>query len=194
MDQLLEKLAISKAIMDKHNQIKRGSTPDQSININKPELEDFSAPAINYNIPQEFLSESDLPITHKKTTNQPISKDSILNSKLPDEIKKLMIENPIAQSNPMINSTTVLSDELVEKATKLMGTNKTEYQPVTKINTTESKPNNSDLRKMIKEVVKEVLKESGLISESISKTNETLSLRVGQHIFEGKVTKIKKLS
>jgi hypothetical protein len=70
-------------------------------------------------------------------------------------------------------------------------------EPAKKINTTESKVtsinNNSDLRKLLKEVVKEVLKENGLISESSSKTNEVLSLRVGQHIFEGKITKIKKV-
>ena len=33
--------------------------------------------------------------------------------------------------------------------------------------------------------------QNAIISEE--KTNETLSLRVGKHIFEGKVTKIKKV-
>ena len=47
---------------------------------------------------------------------------------------------------------------------------------------------------MIKEVVQEVLKENGLIVESTSKSNEVLSFRVGQHIFEGKITKIKKIA
>ena len=61
--------------------------------------------------------------------------------------------------------------------------------------------NNSDLKQMIRDVVrdtvrdvvKEELKNSGLLSESTQKANETLSLRVGKHIFEGKVTKIKKV-
>ena len=45
--------------------------------------------------------------------------DAIKNSKLPDEIKRLMMEHPIAQpSSPMGN--TVLSDELIEKASRLM--------------------------------------------------------------------------
>jgi hypothetical protein len=198
MEQLLEKLAISKAIMDKHNQIKRGNATESPINISTPELQEFNAPVGNYNIPQEFLSEG-LP-TQSPTRNsaQPTTSDSIMKSKLPDEIKKLMIENPITPSNPLSNTSSVLSDELVEKASRLMGTSKPNFEPAKKITTTESKTNNlnnnSDLRKLLKEVVQEVLKENGLISESTSKTNEVLSLRVGQHIFEGKITKIKKIS
>jgi hypothetical protein len=46
---------------------------------------------------------------------------------------------------------------------------------------------------MLKEVVKEVLKENGLLIESVNKTNETMVIRVGQHIFEGKISKIKKV-
>jgi hypothetical protein len=46
---------------------------------------------------------------------------------------------------------------------------------------------------MIQEAVREVLSENGLITESVSKTNDVFSFRVGSHIFEGKVTKIKKL-
>jgi hypothetical protein len=44
-------------------------------------------------------------------------KDAVLNSKLPDEIKKLMIENPIVQ--PQMNGPT-LSDELLDGAARLM--------------------------------------------------------------------------
>jgi hypothetical protein len=46
---------------------------------------------------------------------------------------------------------------------------------------------------MLKEVVKEVLTENGILSESSQKTNETFSFKVGKHLFEGNVTKIKKL-
>lgn len=195
MDQLLEKLAVSKAIMDRHNQIKRGNATEPVINIDRPELQDFSSPTANYNIPQEFLSEVNIPTPKKTSTNQPMTKDSIMNSKLPDEIKKLMIENPIVATNPLVNSGSVLSDELVEKATKLMGTSKPDLEPAKKIsNISQPKVDNSDLKKMIKEVVEEVLKENGLIVESTSKTSEMVSIRVGQHVFEGKISKIKKIS
>lgn len=195
MDQLLEKLAISKAIMDKHNQIKRGGATEPAINsFEMPQVQDFSAPMANYNIPQEFLSEENIPVA-KKTSNQPMSEDAIMKSRLPDEIKKLMIENPIVATNPLVNSGIALSDEMIEKATKLMGTNKPELQPARKItNTPQPQANNNDLKKMIKEVVQEVLKENGLIAESTSKTSEIVSIKVGQHIFEGKITKIKKIA
>jgi hypothetical protein len=49
------------------------------------------------------------------------------------------------------------------------------------------------VRDTVRDVVKEELQSAGLISEGEQKTNETLSLRVGKHIFEGKVLKIKKV-
>jgi hypothetical protein len=47
---------------------------------------------------------------------------------------------------------------------------------------------------MLKEVVEEVLLENGILAESTQKSNEVFSFKVGKHIFEGKVTKIKKIS
>ena len=41
---LMEKLAISKAIMDKHNNIGRGQVPNQTFNIPQPELQEFQVP------------------------------------------------------------------------------------------------------------------------------------------------------
>jgi hypothetical protein len=37
------------------------------------------------------------------------------------------------------------------------------------------------------------LTEKGMVVESASKTKEQISFRVGQHVFEGVVTKIKKM-
>jgi hypothetical protein len=54
--------------------------------------------------------------------------------------------------------------------------------------------NNKQLREMLKEVVEEVLLENGILAESTQKSNEVFSFKVGKHIFEGKVTKIKKIS
>jgi DUF917 family protein len=50
------------------------------------------------------------------------------------------------------------------------------------------------LQKMINEAVNKALQENGLIMESSEKSNEIFSFKVGKHVFEGKVTKIKKLS
>jgi hypothetical protein len=49
------------------------------------------------------------------------------------------------------------------------------------------------VRDTVRDVVREELKSSGFITESESKTNERLQFRVGKHIFEGVVTKIKKI-
>jgi hypothetical protein len=49
------------------------------------------------------------------------------------------------------------------------------------------------LKSIIRDTITEVLTEKGLVAESSSKTKESISFRVGQHVFEGFVTKIKKM-
>ncbi len=192
---LIQKLMISKKIMDKHNQTPRSANPN--IDTTSPEVQSFNIPNANYNIPndisisgeqtqnlnQPYLSEASIP----KQSSGEITEDKILNSKLPDEIKKLMIEHPIQQPN---SGGPTLSNDLVEKASKLMnkGSNNNVVQksnnPVSTI------PNN--FREVLKEVVTEVLTDSGVISESSSKSNELFTFKVGKHIFEGKVVKVRK--
>jgi uncharacterized protein YneF (UPF0154 family) len=185
MSDLMQKLAISKAIMDRHNGINRGQSSSSPMNINQPSLDEFQTPRANYNLPQEFMSESK-PMSTEAPVN---TKDKILNSRLPDEIKKLMLENPIHVSNPLSPSSSVLSDELVEKASKLMGTKKPQQSPQSQGQNT----SDSNLRQIMKEVVQEVLKENGLITESSSKTDEVMMIKVGKHLFEGKISRVKKL-
>lgn len=180
---------VSKAIMDKHSSIPRSATNGATYNI--PQVDEFQAPQANYNIPQNFLGEESVP--QKKYTDSTPDKDSILNSKLPDEIKRLMMENPIQKPS---QPTAVLSDELVEAASRLMKTNargevlQEKKQP---IKDTVSSSSNLEIKTLVKEAVREILKESGLLLESENKSNDIFSFRVGQHIFEGKVTKIKKV-
>lgn len=209
MDQLMQKLMISKAIMDKTDGIKR--TDSREMNSPSNMVETFNMPQAKYNIPQEFLQEqpsmqqmsqpylSSLPVENTKPVGVPTI-DAIKNSRLPDEIKKLMMEHPISQpqqANP------TLSSDLVERAARLMKENPGNYVPdsaKSKQQTPSTQPSpvtNIDyklLQKMINEAVNSALKENGLLMESSEKTNELFSFKVGKHIFEGKVTKIKKLS
>lgn len=196
MDQLLQKLMVSKAIMDKSDRINRGSA-QPPINMNPISMDNFDVPQAKYNIPSDILQESQ-PQVMRQNPERPLKTptvDAIKNSKLPDEIKRLMIEHPIAQ--PQMQTSTTLSDELIEKASRLMKENSNNYTPEsakTKKQTTQSSNiDYSIIRSMIKEVVEETLKENGMITESSEKTNEVFSFKVGKHIFEGKVTKIKKL-
>ena len=211
MDRLMEILALSKAIMDKADGIKNsnsmnGGLPPTSLQqMNSPES--FNIPTAKYNIPAEFLQESEqtqqpylsnIPRENTKPVGVP-TVDAIKNSKLPDEIKRLMMEHPIGQ--PQQQPTTI-SNDVIEKATRLMNVNKEGYipesaKPKQSSVATPQQSNGIDyklIKKMINEAVNEALHENGLITESSEKSNEVFSFKVGKHIFEGKVTKIKKLS
>jgi hypothetical protein len=194
-EDLMRKLMISKKIMDVHNSTPRGQVSGNYPST--PELQEFQAPQANYNIPQDIMMESSAPQQPQQFGN---SKDRILASKLPDEIKRLMIEHPISQPSSMGGGGSVLSNELVEKAARLMkndvANNANPYQPKKQSIQEYSRPQdtNSSLdRDTLKEVIKEVLSENGLLVESTSKSNDMFQFRVGSHIFEGKVTKIKKV-
>jgi hypothetical protein len=207
MDRLMEKLAMSKAIMDKTEGIKRGEASSaSSLSSTQNLIQDFDMPAAKYNIPSEYLQEErqqpvfqNEPRANTKPVGVP-SVDAIKNSKLPDEIKRLMMEHPIAQ--PAQQSTTI-SDDIIERAARLMKENGNNYVPESAKPKTEqpkAQPTNNSsidyklIQKMINEAVKSALKENGLITESSEKSNEIFSFKVGKHVFEGKVNKIKKLS
>lgn len=201
---------MAKAIMDRNTQMDKGMTqkPDRH-SLSEMQMEDFEVPQAKYNIPQEFLAEAPrsstphpmmggMPMadmssaTPKPFMNKPYpqaSVDAIQNSKLPDAIKKLMIEHPIEKPNQ--GNGVTLTDELVEKASRLMGTKKPTVNESVK---SQPQVDSSGLRKMMKEVVKEVLKENGMLTESSEKSNDSFKFQVGKHIFEGKLTRIKKLS
>ena len=199
MSDLMQKLAISKKIMDAHSGINRGSVAPN------PVLENFETPNASYNIPQEYMGE----VAQQKPSfdpTQPLEESRIKNSKLPDEIKRLMIEQPIVQPSSM-NGGSVISDNIIEGAQRLMGMNPNtpnQQQPI-KESTTTKQPssafNMNEMKSMIrdvvrdtvKDVVREELKEAGMLVESTSNSNDTLQFKVGNHLFIGKVTKIKKL-
>jgi hypothetical protein len=187
---LIQKLMISKQIMDKHNGMSRNQS--QGNVLSSPMVEEFSPVQGTYNIPSDVLSETSAVPT-KINTELPTS-DRILNSRLPDEIKKLMMEHPIQQPTMGVSTGSVLSNELVEKASRLMNTNakgdllQQPNRPQQQIN--ESVPNSNNIR----ETMEEVLKENGLLVESESKSNDLFKFRVGDHIFEGKIVRVKKVA
>ena len=201
----MSKLIASKAIMDspkfgKSNSGMGGGLPSTS-------LQEFDMPQAKYNIPQEFLQEapqsnqpylSELPRVNTKPVGNP-TVDAIKNSKLPDEIKKLMMEHPISQ--PQQQSVATLSDDLIEKASRLMKKNDSGYVPesakpkqVQQQTQTNGSIDYKLIKKMISEAVNEALEENGLLVESTENSKEVFSFKVGKHVFEGKVTKIKKLA
>jgi hypothetical protein len=197
-DDLIKKLMVSKQIMDKHNTMGRNGMSNPNINesIN---VATYDTPPATYNLPQDLMEDVTPSTYTPPTTQQPLTKDRVMASKLPDAIKQLMIEHPIAQPTSMGGGTT-LSNDLIEKAARLMNTNAKGDQinptanrrPVQEQVT--SAPSTNELKKMIRETIEEVLGENGLLTESTTKSNEVFSFKVGKHIFEGKVTKIKKIA
>ena len=196
---LMEKLAVSKKIMEKHN----GTPRAQGGSL--PMADNSNA---TYNIPQDMLQQPPQQqqpnIPTPSMSNEPVTENAIKNSKLPDAIKRLMLENPIVQ--PQSNGP-ALSNDIIEGAARLMKNNSTS-QPNELVNTQQplkevssSTSLNNDLKQMIRDVVRdtvrdvvrEELKSSGMVTEGNQKVNETLSLRVGKHVFEGKVLKVKKV-
>jgi len=189
---LIQKLMISKQIMDKHNGMTRNQS--QGNVLTSPMVEEYSPVQASYNLPPDLLSETNVTPT-KVNTELPTS-DRILNSRLPDDIKKLMMEHPIQQPNMGVSTGSVLSNELVEKASRLMNTNAkgdVMQQPRKQQQINESMPN-PNLKSIIRETMEEVLKENGLLIESETKSNDLFKFRVGDHIFEGKIVRVKKVS
>jgi hypothetical protein len=203
MSDLMQKLAVSKKIMDKHN-----GTPRNQSGGSLPMSENINA---TYNVPQDMLQQQvpqqQVPqqqVPQSTNNGGPVTENAIKNSKLPDDIKKLMLENPIVQ--PQSNSPT-LTDDIIQGATRLMNNNTSpqtgplQNEGNTVISNSSTIPNNGDLKQMIRDVVRdtvrdvvrEELKSSGIVTEGNQKVNETLSLRVGKHVFEGKVLKVKKV-
>ena len=206
-EDLMQRLAVSKKIMDRQSSIKRGDLP-QHINTT-PMLESFETPQATYNLPQEFLSEQPQTQRSNFDPTKPIEQTKILNSKLPDEIKKLMIEQPIVQPNSM--GSTTISNDIIEGAQRLMKMDKPNMvqdnvtaQPKTQQKqqpTTNTSFNMNEMKTMIRDVIRdtvrdvirEELQEAGILSESTENANEVIQFKVGKHIFMGKVTKIQKL-
>jgi hypothetical protein len=196
---LMQRLAVSKKIMEKTEQIKRGDAR----NIN-PSVENFEPVNGKYNLPEELLAEDTQKTYHDPS--RPLDEDRIMSSKLPEEIKRLMIEKPIVQPNSTAGAT--LSNEIIEGAARLMKKDKisetpqiqtpkqkiSESIPTSNINMSDIKTIIRDtVRDTVRDVVREELRDAGMLVESTTNTNETIQFKVGNTLFVGKVLKIKKM-
>jgi hypothetical protein len=186
---LMQKLVKSKAIMDKHNTMGRGNASGMPL----MEGMNMDIPNARYNIPDDILAENEMtaPVMPLRTPETP-STEAIKKSRLPDEIKRIMIEHPIAQPTPQ-SSRSILSDSMIEKATQLMGNKPKQTVVEQQQQSNTPKIDAEYIKKIVKETVKSTIKEMGLLTESTEKSDEFFQFRVGSHIFEGKIQKIKKI-
>ena len=150
---------------------------------------------------QEAKRVGNLEAMSKKPTT-----DKIQSSKLPDAIKKLMVEHPI----PEVNFQNSLPDELIENVSKKM--KKLGDLPASSVNNNirstqssspKTKSNNriksSDLKNIIRQTIIETIDDlvDERISERLSESNgskESIQLVVGNTVFRGNITSTKKLS
>lgn len=135
--------------------------------------------------------------TKNPVSDQKVDLERIKKSNLPDNIKQLMIENPIEQVNPMAND---LPSDFINEVSKKMS-EQNQYGPGAQQRPQNFSQNNAnfnppDLKRIIKESVKEVLDE--MLGDTIQNLNESknikenLAIKVGDTLFTGKITKVKK--
>lgn len=165
--------------------------------MNKVETGSFERGNVNEQIlrsdPEEVVSMHQ-PQQHRQPVQPNI--DRISNSKLPDAIKRAMIENPI----PQISLNDSLDLNFVEKTKKLMeseGVSTKRSAPKQQSNV--SYQNNSDLIPIIENIVRKTVTEildsklnQILTAQQTLSINENLVLKVGDSIFKGKITGVNK--
>lgn len=188
---LMAKLVMAKKVMDK---VETGTYEKGNTNINTNITE-------SYNIPEEYMDVTEEPVINNRNVNLPPSIDRIQNSKLPDAVKKAMIEKPIQQIQSIsLNET--LDMNFIKGAKRLMeqeGVSTKKQQPQ---NIRQSQPqqygSNIDMNAiavLIENTVRKVLDEKLnqiLTAQTTASINENLVLKVGDSIFKGKITGVNK--
>lgn len=165
--------------------------------MNKVDGGDYQKGNVNEELlrsaPEDILKSQQLQntATQRPVGNPSVSK--IQNSKLPDAIKKAMIENPI----PQISLSDTLDMNFVQGAKRLM-----EQEGVSKKQTpqkqTSTSTGNIDMNAiavLIENTVRKVLDEKLnqiLTAQQTTTINENLVLKVGDSVFKGKITGVNK--
>ena len=189
-NELMLRLANAKKVM---NKVETGDYTTG--NINEASL--VSDESDDYALADRMLTESE-PVV--PTTSAPVitDVDRINNSKLPEAIKRAMIENPIAQ----ISLNDSLNMDFVKKTKQIMESEGVSLKPTNRpaqrqpqrqtgggsININEMA---AALTPIIENIVRKVLDEKLnqiLTAHTTATINENLVLKVGDTIFKGKLT------
>lgn len=166
--------------------------------MNKVDSGNFERGHINESMllsdPEELMRSQEPSQPRKVLGNPSISK--IQNSKLPDVIKKAMIEHPIEQMQSIsLNDT--LDMDFIKGAKRLMEqegvSTKTSTQP--KLPIVNNNIDMNAIATLIENTVRKVMDEKLnqiLTASTTSSINENLVLKVGDSIFRGKITGVNK--
>jgi len=176
---LMQRLAQAKKVMNKVDggNYERGHVNEEMLRSN----------------PEDLMNSQDLPQQSSTKQMGMPSVDKIQNSKLPDAIKKAMIENPIQQIS--LNDT--LDMDFLKGAKRLMeqeglGKKQPQQKQVVQYN---SNIDMGAIATLIENTVRKVMDEKLnqiLTASTTSSINENLVLKVGDSIFKGKITGVNK--
>jgi hypothetical protein len=169
--------------------------------LNKVETGDFERGNVNEEIlrsnPEDIQDVTNNTIRQPQTHN--IQK--IQDSKLPDAIKRAMIENPI----PQISLNDSLDLNFIEKTKKLMESEGVATKKTTQSSKSSTSPqvNSSDLVKQLTPIIENIVRKTVmeimdtklnqiLTAQQTLSINENLVLKVGDSVFKGKITGVNK--
>jgi hypothetical protein len=194
-DDLMSKLSAAKKIMNTNvKPTKKGVNNYVDYDDETPINEN-----VVYSDPEGLLDTQQL-VSVPRNTSATTSINRINESRLPENIKRAMIENPIVQ--PDISLTNSLDIKLVQKAKKLMddgNPNKQiqeSRQPVKQQSTNNININEiiSAFTPIIENSIRKILDEKLtqiLTAKDTASINENLVLKVGDSIFKGKITGVR---
>ncbi len=133
----------------------------------------------NYITEAEMQHQQQQPI-NQPTQNTQITKEAIMNSKLPDAVKKAMLENPIQQTNGLTHTFSLddVSDLVENKPTKRKK----------RVNeTSTNKKTNTINEKYLRELIKDVLIEYLTTDYSKNLTEGVIKKTISTLLKEGKI-------
>lgn len=176
---LMYKLVQAKKVMNKvdSGNYERGNVDTNMLNSSPEEIMESN------NTSPKSLSQPKVPNVNK-----------IMESKLPDAIKKAMIDNPI----PQISLNETLDMNFVQGAKRLMEQEGLSKKPQQQRQTNTNNSTNIDMNAiavLIENTVRKVLDEKLnqiLTAQQTQTINENLVLKVGDSVFKGKITGVNK--
>lgn len=160
--------------------------------MNKVDGNNFERGHVNETILRSAPEEIDVNTMPQHSRAQQVNQSKVMESKLPEAIKRAMIENHI----PQISLNDSLDIDFVKNTRKLMEAEGVSSKPK---NTTSVKTSsNIDMNEMavlIENTVRKVMDEKLnqlLTAQQTLSINENLVLKVGDSIFKGKITGVNK--
>lgn len=164
--------------------------------MNKVDNGDFERGNVNETVIRQSPEDIDTSsMSRNMGVQTPTNANKIMESKLPDAIKRAMIENPI----PQISLSDSLDMDFVKNTKKLMEDAGVQPSSSAKSKTTVSSNDLAALTPLIENIVRKTVMEvmdtklnQLLAAQQTMSVNESLVLKVGDSIFKGKITGVNK--